>query len=96
MVSAAPKMMPPRARQEPSASVDMPVMPCPMLHPIASTPPTPMSTPPTICLTKSLSVVNQVRLKRPLSNADSAAPRTMPASAITPKVMRLASRGVDR
>ena len=47
MVAAAPATIAKNAMNEPRASVDTPVIPWPMVQPIASTPPKPMSAPPT-------------------------------------------------
>ena len=53
MAATQPPMIAASARNEPTASVDTPVIPCPIVQPSAVTPPKPISTPPTMWLATS-------------------------------------------
>jgi hypothetical protein len=62
-VIAAPKIIDAKVTNDPNASVDTPVTPCPMVQPRDNTHPTPISTAPTTCLKKSDLEANHSILK---------------------------------
>ena len=86
MVRALPKTMEPKARIEPSASVETPVTPWPMVQPMESTPPTPMSTPPATWLAKSAPEANHSMRNLFAKIAYRNEPTITPVRAITPKL----------
>ena len=58
-------MIAPKARNEPSASVDTPVSPCPIVQPSAVTPPKPIRMPPTTWLARSSTDREALPAERP-------------------------------
>ena len=71
---------------EPSASVAMPVMPCPTVQPMAVTPPKPISTAPKSCWRRSDTDAKPSQRKRPVARATTAAPATTPSTEAMPSV----------
>src|SRR5512139_3040819 len=92
IVAALPSTMATKARMEPSARVEKPVMPWPMVQPIASTPPKPIRIAPTRWLTKSRAEANHSMRKLRETSDHSREPATTPASAMMPKVSRVRSK----
>ena len=76
----------PKATKLPSASVEMPVSPCPTVHPSAVTPPTPISTAPTrwLAVSSVFEKPSQRKLRR--ASATAAEPSTTPSVLTMPKV----------
>ena len=70
----------------PSASVDRPLSPWPMVQPMAVTPPTPMSTAPTRWLAVSSVPAKPSQRKLRVARATAAEPSTTPATATMPTV----------
>ena len=86
MVSAAPNTIDAVANTLPSAKTDKPLMPCPMVHPIANTPPQPMSTPPRTCATASRLSRNHSKRHCLSNNEIHREPATAPSKSIMPNV----------
>src|SRR3569832_1832162 len=83
---ALPSTMATKVRMEPSARVEKPVTPWPMVQPIASTPPNPIRIAPTRWLKKSRTEANHsIRKLREITD-HSEEPAITPASAMMPKV----------
>ena len=80
MVRALPKTIKTKVRIEPSANVEIPVTPWPMVQPMDNTPPTPMSTPPMACARKSLKFTNHSIRKVRVISAYSSEPATQAGS----------------
>ena len=74
-----------KVRNEPSASVETPVMPWPMVQPSAITPPSPISAAP--ARLRSVSPVSEkvVMRNRPMASAAAKAPMSAPNTLAVPK-----------
>ena len=69
MVPAEPITIAKKVRMDPIASVETPVIACPTVQPIASTPPTPINAPPAACRAKSPPEANHSRRKLRVASA---------------------------
>ena len=81
-----PATIAPTARNEPSASVDTPESPWPIVQPSAVTPPKPISMPPTTWLARSSVVVKPSQRKVFVASAMPADPTSMPSTPAMPNV----------
>src|SRR5215470_512191 len=81
-----PTMIAATASSEPSASVESPVSPCPIVQPRAVTPPKPINTPPTIWLTRSSTEANPSQRNVRVASATPAEPTANPRTPAMPKV----------
>jgi hypothetical protein len=70
-------------------SVEMPLSPCPTVQPMAVTPPTPMSTPPTRWLATSSVLPKPSQRKLRPASAATAEPSTTPKTDTMPRVSTL-------
>src|SRR5688572_29712287 len=93
IVPAAPMTMARKARIEPTARVETPVTAAPIVQPIASTPPVPISATPSACAPKSFQPANHSMRNSRASTAQMAEPSITPASAATPKLTSERLRG---
>ena len=82
------------AINEPSASVDTPVTPCPMVQPMASMPPKPINTAPIICVIRSFLWANHSMRNVLLINDHNSEPSITPNTAITPNVSMVLSNAL--
>ena len=86
MVMEAPIIIEIKVINDPIASVEIPVTPCPIVHPRDNTPPIPISVPPIRCLIKSCLEANHSTLKLCVKIAYMNDPKITDNSAVTPNV----------
>ncbi len=84
MVAAAPASIAMKVMIEPSARVEMPETPWPIVQPSAVTPPKPISAPPIMWRAVSAASLKPSQRKLPLASAYAAEPAMTPAAEAMP------------